>query len=91
MEKEFTEEEFTEKDYYLHRFPYEGALEILEEEIKRIEESGKKTLWYYSGRKTLQRLKEGKRLIEKGRREALTLTPYDMNNIVYALLRKLES
>ncbi len=80
----------TEKDYYLHLFPYKGALKVLEEEIERIKKSGKKTLWYYSGEKTLKRLKEGRVLIEKGRKGGLSLTPHDVNNIIYALLRKLE-
>lgn len=83
-------ENFTEKDYYLHIFPYEGSLKALEEEIERIEKSGKKTLWYYSGIKTIERLKGGRVLVEKGRRGALSLTPYDVNNIVYALLRRLK-
>ena len=80
----------TEKDYCLHLLPYEGSLEALEEEIERIEKSPKKTLWYYSGVETLKRLKEGRGLMEKGRKEGLSLTPYDVNNIVYAVLRKLE-
>lgn len=83
-------ENFTEKDYNLHLFPYEGSLKALEEELEMIEKSGKKTLWYYSGRETLRRLKGGETLMEKGRKEGLSLTPHDVNNIVYALLRKLE-
>lgn len=80
----------TEKDYYLHLLPYEGSLKALGEEIERIEQSERRTLWYYSGVETLKRLKEGRSLIEKGRKEGLSLNPYDVNNIVYALLRKLE-
>jgi ppGpp synthetase/RelA/SpoT-type nucleotidyltranferase len=83
-------ENFREKDYYLHRYPYEGSLKFLREELEMIEESGKKTLWYYSGKETLRRLKKGRILIEKGIKGGLSLTPYDFNNIVYALLKKLE-
>lgn len=82
--------DFTEKDYYLHSFPYKGSLKALQEEIERIEGSGKKTLWYHSGKKTLERLKKGRVLMEKGRKGELLLTPHDVNNIVYALLKKLE-
>ncbi|XOB40631.1 MAG: hypothetical protein ACKKMR_01285 [Candidatus Nealsonbacteria bacterium] len=84
------EKNFTEKDYYLHPFPYKGSLKALEEEIEKIEESGKKTLWYHSGKKTLERLKKGRVLLEKGRKGELSLSPHDVNNIVYALLKKLE-
>jgi len=83
-------ENFTEKDYYLHLFAYRGSLIALKEELEAIEKSGKKTLWYHSGKETLETLEKGKHLIEKGRKGELSLTPYDVNNIVYALLRKLE-
>ena len=82
-------ENFTEKDYYLHPFPYRGSLKALEEELEILERSARKTLWYYSGRETLRRLKEGKVLIKKGRK-GVSLTPHDVNNIIYALLKKLE-
>ena len=84
------EQNYTEKDYYLHIFPYEGSLKFLAEELKKIEKSGKKTMWYYGGQETLKRLEKGRKLIEKGRKGGLSLTPHDVNNIVYALLRKLE-
>lgn len=83
-------ENFTEKDYYLHPFTYKGSLRALAEELKAIEKSEKKTLWYHSGKETLESLEKGKHLIEKGGKEKLSLTPHDVNNIVYALLRKLE-
>jgi len=83
-------ETFAEKDYYLHLLPFKQALKALREELEMIEKSGKKTLWYYSGRKTLSRLKKGKILIDKGIKGGLSLTPHDVNNIIYALLRKLE-
>lgn len=82
--------DFTQKDYYLHRLPYEGSLLALREEINILEKSGKKTLWYYSGSQTLKRLEKVRELLEKGRKDALSLTPHDVNNIIYALLRKLE-
>lgn len=83
------EETFTEKNYYLHRLAYRESLKALKEELEIIERSGKKSVWYYSGIETLKRLKEGKALIEKGIK-GLSLTPHDVNNIVYVLLRKLE-
>ena len=83
-------EKITEKDYYLHTSSYKGALEILKKEIKKIKKSGRKTLWYYGGEETLERLKKGTELINKGRNGGLSLTPYDVNNIIHVLLKKLE-
>lgn len=83
-------QEFTEKNYYLHPSPYLEVLKALEEEIRRIEKSGKKTLWFYSGKHTLARLKKGREcLLKKGRKGEIPLTPQDVNNIVYVLLKKL--
>lgn len=84
------EKNFTENDYYLHSVNFRGALKTLEEELERIEKSGKKILWYYSGKKTLERLKKKNLLLKKGIKRELELTPHDVNNIVYVLLKKLE-
>lgn len=85
-----SEEKITEKNYYLHPWPYLEVLKALEKELDRIEKSGKKTIWYHSGRKTLHHLKRGKEyLLKKGRKGEIPLTPYDVNNIVYVLLRQL--
>jgi len=84
------EEKFTEKDYYLHPFPYQESLKALEEELKMLEKSGKKTLWFYSGEETFKRLKKGESWLKEGRTGEVSLTPYDVNNIVYVLLKKLE-
>jgi len=81
---------FTEHNYYLHLFNYNGAIEALEKELERIKKSGKTTLWYHSGKETLERLRGGQHLIKKGRKGELSLTPYDVNNIIYALLKKLK-
>jgi len=83
-------ENFTEKDYNLHFRPCQECYKVLKEELEKIEASGKKTLWYYSGKETLSRFEAKKILIEKGGKEGLSLTPHDVNNIVYILLRKLE-
>jgi len=84
------EEKFTEKDYYLHPFSCQESLRALEEELKMLEKSGKKTLWFYSGEETFKRLKKGESWLEKGRKGEVLLTPHDVNNIVYVLLKKLE-
>jgi hypothetical protein len=73
--------EYTQRDYFLYPLYYERVLKILEEELEMVEKSGKKTLWYYSAVETLKQLKK-----EKG----VNLSPYDMNNIVYALLRRIK-
>lgn len=82
-------ENITEKNYYLHLFPYKGALASLGKEIYSIEKSGKKTLWYYSGKSTLDKLEKGKKLMEKGVKGGLYLTPHDVNNIIYVLIKRL--
>jgi hypothetical protein len=71
---------FTQEEYIMYPLPYKEILKILEEELKTIEKSGKKPLWYYSAEETLNHLKK-----EKG----ANLTPYDVNNIFYVLLKKL--
>ena len=81
---------FTEENYYLHLFSYLGSLRALGEEIKRIEASPKKSLWYYSGKATLKKLKKGRVLMEKGRKGGLPLTPHDVRNIIYVLLKELK-
>ncbi len=84
-------ESFTEENYYLHLFSYFGSLKALEKEIKRIEASPKKSLWYYSGKATLKKLKKGLSLMEKGRKGGLPLTPHDVRNIIYVLLKELKN
>lgn len=75
------ERKHTQEDYFLYPLHYNGALKILEEKLKTIKKSGKKTLWYYSAVETLKRLKK-----EKG----VNLTPHDVNNIVSVLLQHIK-
>ena len=75
------ERKHTQEDYFLYPLYYERALKILEEKLETIKKSGKKTLWYYSAKETLKRLKK-----EKG----VNLTPHDVNNIVSALLQHIK-
>ena len=75
------ERKHTQEDYFLYPLYYERALKILEEKLKTIKKSGKKTLWYYSAVETLKRLKK-----EKG----VNLTPHDVNNIVSVLLQHIK-
>jgi len=71
---------FTQKDYILYGRFYDKVLEFYKKEIETIEESGKKTLWYYGAKKTFEHLKE----------ENANLTPRDVDNIVYVLLNQIK-
>ena len=71
---------FTQEEYIMYPFPYQETLKILEDELRLIEKSGKKPMWYYSAEKTVEHLRK-----EKG----ANLTPYDVNNIFYILLKRL--
>ena len=72
---------YAQEDYFLYPLYYERALKILEEKLKTIKKSGKKTLWYYSAVETLKCLKK-----EKG----VNLTPHDVNNVVSVLLQHIK-
>jgi len=74
-------EKFTQKDYFLYLRYYNKVLKLLKKELDTIKKSGRKTLWFYSARKTLEHLME-----EKGN----SLTPYDIDNIVYTLLNQIK-
>lgn len=72
---------YTQKDYFLYLTHLKGVLEFLKKELKMVEKSGKKTLWYYGARKTLEHLNE-----EKGK----NLTPHDVDTIIYALINQIK-
>jgi len=76
------ETKFVQKDYVLSREDYKEVFSLFEKEIKKIEKSKKKTLWYYGAAETLKHLKE-----EKGN----NLNPRDIDNITYVLLRQIEA
>ena len=71
---------FTQEEYVMYPFPYQETLKILEDELRIIEKSGKKPMWYYSAKETVEHLRKGK---------GANLTPYDVNNIFYVLLKRL--
>jgi len=71
---------FTQEEYIMYPIPYWETLKILEDELRIIEKSGKKPMWYYSAEETVEHLRK-----EKG----ANLTPYDVNNIFYVLLKRL--
>jgi hypothetical protein len=71
---------FTQEEYIMYPFPCQETLKILEDELRMIEKSGKKPMWYYSAEETVEHLRK-----EKG----ANLTPYDVNNIFYVLLKRL--
>lgn len=75
------EAKFTQKDYILYRRYYDKVLEFFEKGLEMIEKSGKKTLWYYGAKKTLECLKE-----EEGK----NLSPRDVDNIIHILLDRIE-
>lgn len=73
--------EFTREDYVLVFLYYDRVFKFLKKELEKIEQSGKKTLWYYSAKHTLESLEK-----EKGN----NLSPADVDNIVYALLNQIK-
>ena len=73
--------EFTREDYILVFLYYDRVFEFLKKELERIEQSGKKTLWYHGAKHTLESLEK-----EKGN----NLSPADVDNIVFALLSQIK-
>ena len=74
-------EEFTQKDYSLYLSYLDKVLVILENELKTIEESGKKTLWFYGAQKTLEHLKE---------KNGQELIPRDVDVIAHVLSNRIK-
>lgn len=72
---------FSQKDYILYKRYYDKILNILKKELERIKKEGKKTLWFYGAQKTYEHLRD-----EEGK----SLTPRDVDNIIFVLADKIQ-
>ncbi len=73
--------EFLQRDYFLYSIHRKRVLKFLRKELEKIKKSRKKTLWFYSGKATYEKLKN---------RKAHNLSPHDVNNIIHVLLKNIK-